>query len=395
LKEQAEMNKSKPLSGYCVVEIGNSIAAPFAGMILAELGAKVIKVEPPEGGDPARGWGPPFFDGASPHHAAMNRGKHSITVNLSDTTERSRLVGLIVERADAVICNLRPGSVDKLGLGAAHLRALKPELVYAEIGAFGGVGPLATAPGYDPLMQAYAGLMGLTAEDSSRPPIRVAVSIVDMGAGFWTVIGILATLLQRQTTGEGASVQTSLLEAALAWTTIQIANVTIEPRRLEPQGSGAAGIVPYQAFLTSNGWLVIAAGNDGLFRKLVDALEMEELKTDVRFTTNADRVVNRGALIALLETKIESMSIEELSARLDKYGVPNSRVQHVDELAEDEQVRALEMLQDGPPGALSTMGLPLRFDSLRPAYERKAPALGADNAEILGDDDLSNSSRIA
>src|ERR1700686_2323358 len=187
------MSSTKPLAGLVVIEIGHSIAAPYAGMILGELGAEVIKVENPKGGDACRGWGPPFLEGAATCFHAVNRAKAGITIDLADPADASRLRALILERADAVINNLKSGALDRYGLGAPELVVAKPGLVCCNLGAFGAPGPLRERPGYDPMLQAYSGLMSLLGEDG-RPPVRVSVSIVDMAAGMWWVIGILAPL---------------------------------------------------------------------------------------------------------------------------------------------------------------------------------------------------------
>src|SRR5687768_2468233 len=370
------MPSSKPLRGHCVVEVGNSVAGPYAGLILAELGADVIKIESPNGGDFARSWGPPFWDGSAPHFVALNRGKRSVLVELGVAEQRDALEQLIVRDADAVIFNLRPGMAAERGLGAEKLLARKPSLVYCDIGAFGRGGPLEDKPGYDPLMQAYGGLMSITGEDETRPPIRVPVAMTDMGAGMWAAIGILSSLLERAKTGLGGVVETSLFETALAYETIQIASVMLNPRQMKPQGSGASGIVPYQAFRASDGWIVIGGGNDGLFAKFVQALARPELAKDERFVTNADRVKNRRTLIPLLENEVAKKSIAEVRALLDQAGVPNAPVQRIDEVIEDPQAIALGIIQQGPEGALPTLGLPLRFDGVRPEYERAAPRLG-------------------
>ena len=370
------MPSSKPLRGYCVVEVGNSVAGPYAGMILAELGADLVKVESPNGGDFARGWGPPFWDGSAPHFVALNRGKRSIVAELGVPEQRDALKELILRDADAVIFNLRPGMAAERGLGADDLLALKPALVYCDIGAFGRGGPLERQPGYDPLMQAYGGLMSITGEDETRPPIRVPVAMTDMGAGLWAATGILSAFLERQKTGRGGLVETSLFETALAYETIQIASVLIQPRRMKPQGSGASGIVPYQAFRAGDGWIVIGGGNDGLFAKLVHALGIPELATDERFIRNADRVKHRRELIPLIDAEVGKKSVAEVRRVLDEAGVPNAPVQRIDEIANDPQARALGIIQKGPEGALPTLGLPLRFDGVRPEYEAAAPRLG-------------------
>ena len=370
------MPSSKPLRGHCVVEVGNSVAGPYAGLVLAALGADVIKIESPNGGDFARGWGPPFWDGSAPHFVALNRGKRSITVELGVAEQRDALEELIVRDADAVIFNLRPGMAASRGLSAQTLLARKPSLVYCDIGAFGRGGPLEDKPGYDPLMQAYGGLMSITGEDETRPPIRVPVAMTDMGSGLWAAIGILSSLIERGKTGRGGVVETSLFETALAYETIQIASVMLAPREMKPQGSGAQGIVPYQAFRASDGWIVIGGGNDGLFAKLVKAIGLPALATDARFVTNAERVKNRSALIPLIDAEVAKRTIAEVRGILDAAGVPNAPVQRIDQVIRDPQALALGIIQQGPEGALPTLGLPVRFDGVRPEYERAAPRLG-------------------
>ena len=377
------MPTTKPLKGYQVIEVGNSVAGPYAGLILAELGAEVMKIESPNGGDFARGWGPPFWDGSAPHFVALNRNKRAITCELGDPQQRDALETLIVERADAVIFNLRPGMANERGLSAEKLLAKKPSLVYCDIGAFGRGGPLSHKPGYDPLMQAYAGIMSIMGEDETRPPVRIPVSMIDMGTGLWSAIGILSALLERERTGKGGLVETSLLETAVGWATIQLASVTIAPRIMKPQGSGASGIVPYQAFRASDGWIVIGGGNDGLYAKMVKALGRPDLADDPRFVTNAERVTNKRVLIPLLEAEVGKHTVAAVRALMDEAGVPNAPVQRLDQVLADEQVAALGILQQGPEGALPTMGLPVRFDGERPAYERAAPRLG-EGGSVLG-----------
>src|SRR5690348_16444129 len=293
------MSSTKPLSGLVAIEIGHSIAAPYAGMILGELGAEVIKVENPHGGDACRGWGPPFLEGAATCFQAVNRAKAGITIDLADPADAARLRALILERADVVIHNLKFGALDKYGLGAAELVAAKPSLVCCNLAAFGATGPLRERPGYDPMMQAYSGLMSLLGEDG-RPPVRVSASIVDVGSAMWSVIGILSALQERGRTGRGGIVDASLYETALTWMNIYLADFLASGEVPSRHGSGVAMIVPYQAFAASDGYRMVAAGNDNLFRKLAAALGRPTLAEDPRFRTNGDRVVHRGELIPIL-----------------------------------------------------------------------------------------------
>jgi crotonobetainyl-CoA:carnitine CoA-transferase CaiB-like acyl-CoA transferase len=381
------MSSTTPLSGLVVIEIGQSVAAPYAGMILGELGAEVIKVENPSTGDAARGWGPPFTEGAATCFHAVNRAKRGITVDLANPAEVDLLKELILDRADVLIHNLKFGALDRYGLSAEALTAGKPSLVYCNLGAFGAVGPLRERPGYDPLMQAYGGLMSLMGEDG-RPPVRVGVSIVDLATGMWSVIGILAAVQERRRTGRGGVVDTSLYETALAWMTIPIAAHLVNGEIPTRQGSGVDMIVPYQAFAAVDGFIMVAAGNDNLFRRLCTAITRPDLARDPRFRTNKDRVGHRQSLIAILDDIFAAEPIAIWAARLDQAGIPNGPMQTVDQVVVDAQTEALGLIQhlsdNSQSRSLSLVGLPLSFDGIRPAFAKSAPALGEDNGEILG-----------
>jgi crotonobetainyl-CoA:carnitine CoA-transferase CaiB-like acyl-CoA transferase len=378
------MASKQPLDGYTVIELGHSVAAPYAGLVLAELGATVIKIENPKGGDTARGWGPPFADGSGPHFKAFNRNKQSVAVDLADPQECQALRLLIEARADVVICNLRAGVAERYGLGSTHLLASKPELVYCEIGAFGSGGPLSHKPGYDPLMQAFCGIMSVTGESADRPPVRVGVSMVDMGAGLWGAIGILGALLERERTGKGGRIETSLFETAVAWAATPIARHNMGGGAQKPQGSGAAGIVPYQAFRTKDNWLVIGAGNDKLFAALCDVMGRPELTRDPRFQRNGDRVVNQAQLLPIIEAFAMRHDSEELGGLLDASSIPNAPVQTIGQIVENAQTEALGLIQSADDGSAATVGLPLRFDGQRPQYRTVAAILGEHTESVLG-----------
>ena len=384
------MSSTRPLSGLVAIEIGHSIAAPYAGMILGELGAEVIKVENPRKGDAARGWGPPFAEGAATCFHAVNRAKSGITVDLADPADAEKLQKLVLDRADVLVHNLKFGALDRFGLSADALLAAKPSLVYCNLGAFGAVGPMRERPGYDPLMQAYGGLMSLMGEDG-RAPVRVGVSIVDLATGMWAVIGILAALAERHRTGRGGVVDASLYESALAWMTIPIAAYLVDRKIPTRQGSGVEMIVPYQAFAASDGYLMVAAGNDNLFRRLCAVVARPYLAEDPRFHTNKDRVLNRAALIAILDDIFAAQPIAEWEARLDTAGIPNGPMQTVDQVVGDAQTAALGIIQQSPvtdwvSNPLSLVGLPLSFDGVRPPFAKAAPALGEDNAAVADRD---------
>jgi crotonobetainyl-CoA:carnitine CoA-transferase CaiB-like acyl-CoA transferase len=377
------MSSPHPLAGIVVVEIGHSIAAPYAGMILGELGADVIKVENPRGGDACRGWGPPFLEGAATCFHAVNRAKRGIAIDLADPADAAQLRALILERADAVLHNLKLGALDKYGLGDAAMVAAKPSLVWCNLGAFGSVGPLRDKPGYDPMMQAYSGLMSLLGEDG-RPPVRVPASIVDMGAGMWSVIGILAALQERGRTGRGGIVDTSLYETGLAWMSIYLAGYLANREIPSRHGSGVDMIVPYQAFAAADGWLMVAAGNDNLFRRLAAVLDRPELAEDPRFASNRDRVRHRKELVPILADIFATRRRAEWAATLEAAGIPNGPINTLDQVVDDPQTRALGIIQHRPESELGLVGLPLSFDGARPPFAKAAPALGEDNDAVLG-----------
>jgi crotonobetainyl-CoA:carnitine CoA-transferase CaiB-like acyl-CoA transferase len=375
------MSSPHPLSGLVVFEIGHSIAAPYAGMILGELGAEVIKVENPRGGDACRGWGPPFTEGASTCFHSVNRGKQGITCDLANPEDAARLKALILERADVVIHNLKFGALDKYGLAPAALVAEKPSLVCCNLNAFGAVGPLRDRPGYDPMMQAYSGLMSLLGEDG-RPPVRVTASIIDMGTANWAVVGILAALRERDRTGKGGIVDTSLYETSLALMSIMLADHLASGKVPERHGSGVAMIVPYQAFEAADGYMMVAAGNDNLFRRLAAAIDRPSLAEDPRFATNGNRVFNRAALVAILADIIKTERRAHWAALLEAQGIPNGPINSMEQVVVDAQTQALGQIQQN--GALSLVGLPLSFDGARPDFTKRAPNLGEDNNAVLG-----------
>ena len=371
-----------PLNGFTIIEIGHSIAAPYAGNILGDLGADLIKVEKPDGGDDARKWAPPYWGDTASTFLAFNRNKRSVVVNLKDPGELARLKELIIKRADAVIQNLRPQSAEEIGLDAASLRKVKPALVYCTIGAFGAAGPYKDRPGYDPLMQAFAGLMSVTGEPGHRP-VRVGTSVIDMAAGMWAVIGVVSALLRRTASGAGSTVDTSLYETALGWMNYHAANFQASGKVPERQGSGAPMIAPYKGYETSDGFIVIAAGNDKLFAGLARALGHPEWIDDARYRTNPDRVKNKDDLYRSIDAIICQQPSSEWQLVLDKVGIPNAPIQTMDQVLAHPQTKALGILQESPDNSISLFGLPVSFDGERPPFRRHPPRLGADTDEIF------------
>jgi crotonobetainyl-CoA:carnitine CoA-transferase CaiB-like acyl-CoA transferase len=372
------MTELHPLAGARVVDLTSSLAGPTATQVLAALGADVVKVEPLTG-DHARAWGPPFLEGRSAMFLAANAGKQSLALDLGD--DRGREVVLrLVDRADVFVQSLRPGAAERHGLGAAELRARNPRLVHCSIGAFGARGPLSEQPGYDPLVQAAAGIMSITGE-SDGPPVRVGVSLIDLGTGVWTALGVLAALYERERTGAGRTLEVSLYETALSLLSTQLVGYLgagVVPGRA---GSAFPQIAPYQVFPTRDGDLMVVAGNDKLFAALCGVLGTPELAADPRFLTNPDRVANRAQLFALLEARTKERESAELLDALVGAGVPASPVRDVGEMARHPQTEALGILQT--LGDFVTVAAPLSADDERVRHDAPPPAVGAHTAEIL------------
>jgi crotonobetainyl-CoA:carnitine CoA-transferase CaiB-like acyl-CoA transferase len=376
------MSAANPLGGLTVVEIGTSVAAPVAGHILADLGALVVKVEAPKSGDDARSWGPPFEDGVAPVFRTLNRNKRSVEVNLKDAEACAALRRYILAEADVVIQNLRPGLVEKFGLSGAALRAEKPALIYCNLTAFGRTGPKRMEPGYDPMMQAFGGIMSVTGHEGTEP-VRVGPSLVDQGSGMWCVIGILSALLARAASGVGCEVDSSLYETALAWLPAQIATMLVSGKVPGKIGTENAGMAPYRAYQAADGWIVIAAGNDNLFGKLCRALGREDWLEDDKLNSNSRRVTNRVEMNRRLGEVVAAYKMAALEAKLNEAGVPNAPVLALDEVIAHPQCEALGILQDVEDGYGRYVGLPLCFDGERPALRTGAPALGEANALIF------------
>ncbi|HSF96573.1 MAG TPA: CoA transferase [Thermohalobaculum sp.] len=368
-------DQTLPLAGMRVIEIGHSVAAPYAALILAELGAEVIKVERPGAGDDARGWGPPFVDQMSAVYHALNRLKRSVTLDLKSAEGVAKLKAL-ARISDALIQNQKPGLAESLGIGPRVLLAENPRLVYASIHAFGKTGPLKDRPGYDPLMQAFGGLMSVTGHPG-QPAVRTGTSIIDMGTGMWVAMGIVTALLRRAETGKGGVVDTSLFETALGWMTYFLTTWSASGKAPGKAGSGTVMIAPYQAFPTADGELIIAAGNNNLFRRLSEAFGHPEWPADPRFADNGLRVENKSALVALIAAETVKSPTAEVAARLDAAGVPNAPVHGTDQVAAHPQTAAVGMLRG--EGNLQFFGLPFSLDGTRPAREGTAHRLGEDD----------------
>jgi crotonobetainyl-CoA:carnitine CoA-transferase CaiB-like acyl-CoA transferase len=373
-----------PLSGTKVVDVTTSIAGPYCAEILAALGAEVVKVERPDTGDDGRAWGPPFWNGESAMFLSVNAGKRSLAVSLAD--ERGREIVLrLADGADVFVQSLRPGLAERMGLGAEVIRARNPRLVYCSLGAYGRVGPLSHEPGYDALMQAAGGLISMTGEPG-RPGVRVGSSLIDMGTGMWSALGIVAALLDRERTGEGALVDTSLYETALSYIGYHLVGYLADGTVPTGQGTVFPMVAPYQVFPTRDGELMIAGGNDRLFSLVCDVLDMSELVSDARFLTNPDRVRNREELVTLLSARLREQDTTDWQEQLTAAGVPAAPVADVADIVHSPQTAALEMIQAVPHPRIPQLRLaplPLSFDGERAQHRSSPPLVGEHTADVL------------
>ncbi len=369
------------LAGTRVLDLTSSLAGPYCTQLLAALGADVVKVERPGAGDEARDWGPPFHDGSSVMFFAANAGKRSLALDLKSAAGRNVVLRL-AERADVFVQSLRPGAAERLGLGPTAVRSRNDRLVYCSIRAYGATGPLAEEPGYDPLIQAAAGIISLTGEPD-RPGVRVGPSLVDLGTATWAALAVVTALLQRERTGRGAELDVSLYETALALVPYQLAEAAATGRASGRHGTDFPLIAPYGVFATADGELMIAAANDRLFRSLCDVLGLPELADDPRFASNALRSENRAVLTPPIAARLAERPSTQWIERLRGAGVPVTAVRDVAEVARDDQTAALRILQE--LGGQVTVGPPVSFDGERPRYSSTPPRAGEHSAEILAE----------
>jgi crotonobetainyl-CoA:carnitine CoA-transferase CaiB-like acyl-CoA transferase len=368
------------LDDLTIIEIGQVLAGPYAGAILADMGATVIKIEKPDGGDDGRRMGMPFLGDDSLTFHEFNRGKRSVVLDLKSTAG-VRALHALAEDADALIHNLRPDVPEALGIDPEHFCAQHPRLIYCEMSGFGEHGPMRLDPAFEPLVQAVSGMITING-DPAGPPSRLPISAADLGTGMWTVIGLLAALRRRDRTGRGCVVRTSLFATALGWLSQRINTLVNEGVDVPRQSMSAhPGLVPYQTFSAADGTVMVCVGNDRLYRKFCTALEHPEWIEDPAYATNRARLANRDALVPLIAAAMALRPRAEWAERLCAVGVPSAPVNTLREAVALDQFAASGMLS--PPlgeGALQLIGLPLSFDGVHRHPRSIAPKLGADNA---------------
>jgi crotonobetainyl-CoA:carnitine CoA-transferase CaiB-like acyl-CoA transferase len=370
-----------PLDGMIVADFSRVLSGPWCSMTLGDLGADIIKVERPGSGDETRGWGPPFVGEESAYFLSANRNKRSLRLDLGSDDDRA-IAERLVARADVVLENFRPGTMDRLGLGEGRCRELNPTVVYASITGFG---PDSRRPGYDAIVQAVGGVMSITGPADGEP-VKIGVAIADISAGLYSAIGILGALVHRARTGEGQRVDATLLGAQVAWLANQASNTLnagFVPGRL---GTGHPSIVPYQAFNTSDAPLMLAVANEAIWQRFCGAIGDPGLATDARFAGNVDRVANRDALVAGLSERFATATRATWLERLDAADVPAGAINALDEVFADEAVRALDLVarsQHPTIGEVASVRFPVELSRTPASVRRAPPQLGEHDAELL------------
>jgi crotonobetainyl-CoA:carnitine CoA-transferase CaiB-like acyl-CoA transferase len=362
----------KPLAGLKVVELARILAGPWAGQLLADLGADVIKVERPDVGDDTRHWGPPFAaDGASAYFHSCNRGKRSVAIDL-ETAEGQAEVRALAAEADVLIENFKVGGLARYGLDYPSLSALNPRLVYCSITGFGQTGPYAARAGYDFIIQGMGGAMSLTGEPDGAPQ-KSGIAYADLFTGLYASVAILAALRERDRSGCGAHIDMALLDTQVAVLANQALNWMVSGDVPTRMGNGHSNLVPYQAFRVADGEVIVAVGNDGQFDRLCGILGLEGLASDERFRTNPARVVNRDSLIPLLEQAMKGRGLGEFSAALEAAVIPAGPINPVDSVFADPQVVHRGLRIEGEAPGLAS---PIVIDGKRQLADRPAPRLG-------------------
>jgi CoA:oxalate CoA-transferase len=367
-----------PFAGVLVIDLTRVLAGPFCTMLLAELGARVIKVENPDGGDDSRQFDP-FVDGQSAYFLSLNRGKESIALNLKEASDRAVFLSL-VRRGDVLVENFRAGTLDRLGLGYEQLRAVNPRLIYAAVSGFGHTGPWSHKPAYDMIVQALSGLMSVTGQPDG-PPMKAGTSVGDITGGLFTVIGIASALYHRERTGAGMKVDVSMFDGQIAILESAVMRYAVTGEAPRPMGNRHPSIAPFESYDTADSPLIIAAGNDALFQRLCQALGRAGLAQDPRFRTNSDRVRHAEEMKVALEEVLGTAPAARWVELLEAAGVPCSPVQSVAEAVEHPQVQARNMIVRA--GRLRMAGNPVKLSAFDdPPMRRPAPELDADGERI-------------
>ena len=373
------------LTGIKVLDLSRVLAGPYCTMVLGDLGADVIKVEPPEG-DETRGWGPPFAGGESAYYLCVNRNKRDIVIDLK-TDEGKKILRDLAIQSDVLVENFRPGTLTKFGLDYETLHELNPKLIYCSITGFGQTGSMKDKPGYDFMIQALGGLMSITGEPDGEP-MKTGVAVVDLFAGQNAIIAILAALQARTLTGRGQHLDISLFDSQLGWLANVASNYLISGKLPKRHGNAHPNIVPYQSFQATDGWFAIAVGNDRQFVRLCEVLGKPELAVDERYATNSARVQNREEIIPLLASIFKTASVSEWLTKLDEAEIPCGPINNFEQVFSMPTVKEREMLvkmKHPIIGELPLVGSPLKMSDTPVEYRLPPPLMGEHTEEVLGE----------
>jgi len=376
----------RPLEGIKVLDLSRALAGPYCTMMLADMGAEVIKIEMPERGDDSRAWGPPFVEGESAYFISVNRNKKSMTLNLKK--EKSiEIIHRLIKQSDVLIENFRPGTMEKLSLSYDEVKEINPKIIYCSISGFGQDGPYRLLPGMDQVLQGMGGLMSITGEPEG-PPIKVGVAVADIAGGMFAAYGIVVALFNRETGGKGQMIDLSLLDCQVAWLTYRAGSFFASGEIPKPLGSGHPVIVPYQAFKAKDVYVNVAAGNDQLWQKFCKALGLENIMNEQRFATNAMRVKNREEIIKIIGDVICTKKADEWLKILTEAGVPCGPIYNMDKIFSDPQVLHREMvkeLEHPTAGKIKVTGIPIKLSNTPGEILKAPPVLGQHTKEILSE----------
>ena len=374
----------KALEGIKVLDLSRALAGPYCTMMLADMGAEVIKLEMPGTGDDSRSWGPPFVEGESAYFMSINRNKKSLTLNMK-SEQSKEIVTKLIKQSDVLVENFRPGAMDRLGFGYDAVKEMNPGIIYSSISGFGQDGPYRMLPGFDQVLQGMGGLMSITGEPGG-PPIKVGVAIADIAGGMFAAFGIVTALYNREKTGKGQVVDISLLDSQVAWLTYRAGAYFTSGEVPQPVGSGHPVIVPYQAFKAKDVYVNIAVGNDTLWQKFCKAVGLEAVMDDPQFATNAKRVENRGAIVKIIGDLIVTKEGEEWLTILKDAGVPCGPIYTVDKIFSDPQVLHREMVKEldhTKAGKIKVTGIPVKLSETPGEVKTAPPFLGEHTQEVL------------
>jgi CoA:oxalate CoA-transferase len=375
---------AKPLAGLRVLDLTRALAGPYCTMMLGDMGAEVIKVESPDGGDDSRAWAPPYIGKESAYFLSCNRNKKSLTLNLRSDGAKKILTALI-KSSDVVVENFRPGVMKKMGFPYEVLKTINPRVIFCSITGFGTKGPEASKPGFDLIAQGMSGYMSFTGEEGGGP-LKVGVAVGDINSGMFAAYGILTALYHRERTGEGQMVETSLFETLVGQLTFQAGRFFATGEAPKPEGNRHPLIAPYESFPCQDGFINIAANNDNLFSLFCKAVGLEKCLQDPRFLNNGLRVQNRRALIEIIEDKTGTYKVNDLRKILDEAGIPSGPIWSLDKTLTSEQALALEMVKEvdhATLGKIKVTGIPVKLSATPGAVELPPPTLGQHTEEVL------------